>query len=207
MIDLNSLKYFIVYITMSIGFITSGSPVMSYEEPSYKVIKNAGDYEIREYEPRVAAQITYGDESSGFRQLFSYISGANEGSKKVEMTIPVAQSLKIDMTTPVTQSNNGGQRVMQFFLPRQFTIDTAPKPKDPRVNIIELPTTHFAVMSYSGFATNKNFGVHYNKLKVALKQDGVEIVGSPIKATYNGPFALPFMRRNEAMYQVEWPIN
>ena len=149
MVDLNSLKYFIVYITMSIGFITSGSPVMSYEEPSYKVIKNASDYEIREYEPRVAAKITYGDESSGFRQLFSYISGANEGSKKVEMTIPVAQSLKIDMTTPVTQSNNGGQRVMQFFLPIQFTIDTAPKPKDPRVNIIELPTTHFAVMSYS----------------------------------------------------------
>ena len=38
---------------------------------------------------------------------FDYISGANIGSKKLEMTVPVTQSEKIDMTIPVTQSING----------------------------------------------------------------------------------------------------
>ena len=37
-----------------------------------------------------------------------------------------------------------------------------------------------------------------------LIEDKVEILGPSIKAIYNGPFTLPIMRRNEAMFKVEW---
>ena len=50
-----------------------------------------------------------------------------------------------------------------------------------------------------GFASDGNFEEHYTELKAALDKDGMVIKGPPIKATYNSPFTLPFLRRNEAM--------
>ena len=136
--------------------------------------------------------------------LFDYISGANKGSKEVEMTIPVTQSKEIDMTAPVTQSLTDGKMSMRFFLPMQYSKLNAPEPNDERVRIIDLPAEYFAVISYSGFASDGNFEEHYTELKAALDKDGMVIKGPPIKATYNSPFTLPFLRRNEAMYPLEW---
>ena len=70
--------------------------------------------------------------------------------------------------------------------------------------IIDLPDEYFAVISYSGFASDSNFEKHHKELKAALDKDGMVITGPPIKATYNSPFTPPFLRRNEAMYPLEW---
>ena len=40
-----------------------------------------------------------------------------------------------------------------------------------------------------------------------LNEDNVSINGLPIKATYDSPFTLPLLRRNEAMFNVEWKKN
>ena len=40
-----------------------------------------------------------------------------------------------------------------------------------------------------------------------LKEDNISISGLPIKATYNSPFTLPMLRRNEAMFKVDWNKN
>jgi hypothetical protein len=177
---------------------------MSYQEPEYFIVKKTDVYEVRQYKQRTVAEVTYGEEDSGFRVLFDYISGANKGSKEVEMTIPITQSKEIDMTAPVIQSMTDGKMSMRFFLPMQYSKQNAPEPNDERVRIIDLPTEYFAVISYSGFASDGNFEEHYTKLKAALGKDGMVIKGSPIKATYNSPFTLPFLRRNEAMYPLEW---
>ena len=204
MVEPKPLLRFSVFLIAILAYLTASVPAMSYEEPEYSIVKKTDVYEVRQYKKRTVAEVTYGEEDSGFRVLFDYISGANKGSKEVEMTIPVTQSKEIDMTVPVTQSTTDGKMSMRFFLPMQYSKQNAPEPNDERVRIIDLPAEYFAVISYSGFASDGNFEEHYTKLKAALDKDGMVITGPPIKATYNSPFTPPFLRRNEAMYPLEW---
>ena len=204
MVEPKPLLRFSVFLIALLAYLTASVPAMSYEEPEYSIVKKTDVYEVRQYKQRTVAEVTYGEEDSGFRVLFDYISGANKGSKEVEMTIPVTQSKEIDMTAPVTQSMTDGKMSMRFFLPMQYSKQNAPEPNDERVRIIDLPAEYFAVISYSGFASDGNFEEHYTELKAALDKDGMVIKGPPIKATYNSPFTLPFLRRNEAMYPLEW---
>jgi effector-binding domain-containing protein len=204
MVEPKPLLRFSVFLIALLAYLTASVPAMSYEEPEYSIVKKTDVYEVRQYKQRTVAEVIYGGEDSGFRLLFDYISGANKGSKEVEMTIPVTQSNKIDMTAPVTQSMTDGKMSMRFFLPMQYSKLNAPEPNDERVRIIDLPAEYFAVISYSGFASDGNFEEHYTELKAALDKDGMVIKGPPIKATYNSPFTLPFLRRNEAMYPLEW---
>ena len=204
MVEPKPLLRFSVFLIAILAYLTASVPAMSYEEPEYSIVKKTDVYEVRQYKKRTVAEVTYGEEDSGFRVLFDYISGANKGSKEVEMTIPVTQSKEIDMTVPVTQSTTDGKMSMRFFLPMQYSKQNAPEPNDERVRIIDLPAEYFAVISYSGFASESNFEEHYTELKAALNKDGMVIKGPPIKATYNSPFTLPFLSRNEAMYPLEW---
>jgi len=204
MVEPKPLLRLSVLLLALLAYLTASVPAMSYEEPEYSIVKKTDVYEVRQYKRRTVAEVVYGEEDSGFRLLFDYISGSNKGSREVEMTIPVTQSKEIDMTVPVTQSTNDGSMSMRFFLPTQYTKQNAPEPNDERVKIIDLPEEYFAVISYSGFASDSNFEERYKELKAALDKDGMVIKGPPIKATYNSPFTLPFMRRNEAMYPLEW---
>ena len=193
-----------LFIFTMFAYLTASGPAMSYEEPKFATIKKTAIYEVRRYEKRTVAEVTYGEEDSGFRVLFDYISGANKGANEIDMTIPVTQSEEIDMTVPVTQSSTGGKMSMRFFLPKKYSKQNAPEPTDKRISIIELPEEYFAVISYSGFASDRNFEEHHKELEVALKQDGLVTKGPPVRATYNSPFTPPFLRRNEAMYPLKW---
>ena len=197
------LLRFSVFLAALLSYLTAPVPAMSYEEPEYKIVKKTDVYEVRQYKKRTVAEVIYGEEDSGFRMLFDYISGSNKSSKEVEMTIPVTQSKEIDMTVPVTQSASDGEMSMRFFLPKRYSEQNAPKPDNERVQIIDLAEQYFAIISYSGFASDSNFEEHHKELKAALDKDGMTIKGPPIKATYNSPFTPPFLRRNEAMYPLE----
>ena len=199
----NLIRIGIIFLAL-FSYITASVPAMSYEEPKFTIIKKTDVYEVRRYERRTVAEVIYGDEDSGFRVLFDYISGANKDIQEIQMTVPVTQSKEIDMTAPVTKSNNNGQMVMRFFLPSNYSKQNAPKPTDKRVQIIDLPDEYFAVISYSGFASDSNFIKHHEELKVAMERDGLIVTGPPLKATYNSPFTPPFLRRNEAMYPLKW---
>ena len=165
---------------------------MAYEESSFNIIHQTDVYEIRHYVDRLAVQATYTNQNSSFRNLFNYISGANIDSKKIEMT------------TPVTQSEESSEMVMQFYLPSKFSKKTAPLPTDPRVKLITIEEGYYAVIKYSGRITDKNFAKHNKILREKLIEDKIKIIGPAIKAIYNGPFTLPMLRRNEAMFQVDW---
>ena len=106
------------------------------------------------------------------------------------------------MTTPVTQIEKKGNMTMQFYLPLKFNKDNAPRPSNSDIKILNIKGGYYAVITYSGRASDKNFIKHKNILENELKKDDVSILSAPIKATYNGPFTLPLLRRNEAMFKV-----
>ena len=199
-----SLLRIFLFFSVLLGFQIASGPAMSYEEPKYTVISETDTYQVRRYKKRTVAEVNFDRDNSGFRILFNYISGANTGSKKVEMTVPVTQSEKIDMTVPVTQISTDGKMIMRFFLPNKYSMKNAPKPTDKRVRIVDLPEQYFGVISYSGFASEANFKKHQDKLRTVLLKDGLVVSGPPVKATYNSPFTPPFLRRNEAMFPLEW---
>jgi len=185
--------FFRLNIFLTLLFIYSHA--MAYEESPFNIVHQTDIYEIRHYVDRLAVQATYTNQNSSFRNLFNYISGANIDSEKIKMT------------TPVTQSEESSEMVMQFYLPSKFTKKTAPVPTDPRVELITIEEGHYAVIKYSGRLTDKNFNKHKKILKENLIEDKIEIIGPAIKATYNGPFTLPILRRNEAMFHVDWRKN
>ena len=165
---------------------------MAYEESKYDVVKSNEIYEIRKYSDRLAVQTISTMQNSNFRKLFNYISGNNEKNEEIKMT------------TPVTQIKKKGNMTMQFYLPSNFNKDNVPNPTRPDVEIINIEGGYYAVIKYSGRASDKNFIKHKEILENELKKNNISILGSAIKATYNGPFTLPMLRRNEAMFKVNW---
>ena len=162
------------------------------EEAAYNVVHKTNVYEIRFYSERLVVESIYNNDSGTFRKLFKYISGANNNSQKIEMTIPVTQIKKNDTN------------FMQFILPSKFNKETIPIPSNSDVEISMIDEGYFAVIKYSGRSSDKNF-IKYSKiLQEKLLKDKILIEGIPIKATYNGPFMLPLLRRNEAMLNIKW---
>ena len=165
---------------------------MANEEAKYDVVKSNEIYEIRKYSDRLAVQALNTNENNSFRKLFNYISGDNETNEEIKMTIPV------------TQMENNGNMTMQFYLPSKFNIDNVPYPSSSDVKIVNIEGGYYAVIRYSGRASNKNFIKHKEILENELKKDNISISGSAIKASYNSPFTLPMLKRNEAMFKVNW---
>ena len=186
-------------------------PAMAIEEPSFERVKQVGEFELRRYAPYVVAEVQVNGNfnnagNQGFRLLANYIFGGNQGERKLAMTAPVTQQaepVKLAMTAPVTQSAlaDGSFRV-QFVLPADVTMDTAPKPNNPKVQLRLEPARLVAVQRYSGMWTQANYDEQLALLRAAALREGLKLEGEPVLARFNGPFTLPFMRRNEIWLRV-----
>ena len=181
------MKKILSIVALSL-IITSNS--MAYEEANYEVIKKNKIYEIRKYSDRLAIETAISNKNSSFRKLFNYISGNNESNEEIKMT------------TPVTQIKKEGTMTMQFYLPSEFNKDNTPSPSNSDIKILNIKGGHYAVIRYSGRASDKNFIKHKSILENELKKDDISILSPSIKATYNGPFTLPLLRRNEVMFVI-----
>ena len=170
--------------------LTLSSQLMAYEETNYEVVKENKIYEIRKYPNRLVIE-TNSVQGNGFRKLFNYISGNNKENEEIKMTVPVTQEIKNENMT------------MQFYLPSKFNKDNVPKPVDSEVKILTIKGGYYAVIEYSGRSSDKNFLKNKDILEKALKQDNLLVLSPPIRASYNSPFTLPILKRNEVMYRVD----
>ena len=173
-------------------FLFSYSTTMANEEASYNVVQKNDIYEIRYYSDRLIVQVANKGDNNSFRKLFKYISGENKNSEKIAMTVPVTQTKKDD------------QMFMQFYLPSKFNKETTPIPNNSDLEITTISKGYFAVIKFSGRSSDKNFDKHNKILKQKLLEDKIPIKGFAIRATYNSPFTLPPLRRNESMFAIDW---
>ena len=176
-------------LVIFISILTLSSQAMAYEESNYEVVKENKEYEIRKYSDRLVIE-TNSIEGNGFRKLFNYISGNNEENQEIKMTVPVTQEIK------------NGNMTMQFYLPLKFNKDNAPKPSNSDIKILTIEGGYYAVIRYSGRSSDTNFLKNKSILEKQLKQDNIEIISPPIRASYNSPFTLPMLKRNEVMYRI-----
>ena len=179
------------------------------EEPTYTVVQKTDVFEVRKYEPYLVAEVLVPGPASeagsqGFRLLGGYIFGKNKGERKLEMTAPVTQTpveppvpVKLEMTAPVTQASAPGGFLVQFVMPKGYTLATLPEPLDARVKLREVPGKSVAVIRFSGSWSQNLYNEQLELLKAALSKANILTQGEPVSSRYNSPFSLPFMRRNE----------
>ncbi len=189
---------------------------MAIEQPKYEVAYTDGDVEYRQYEPYLVAETEVTDAgdfdaagNEGFRRLFRYITGRNDGGSDIAMTAPVTQDKKganIAMTAPVAQDPSADGWRIAFMLPSEFTMDVAPRPTDKRIYIRQVPGKLVATLRFSGRWTTRNYERYKAELAQSLQASGVSAVSEPMVARYDPPYTPPFLRRNEITVQVnQWP--
>jgi len=187
-----SMKSFKLFnLLICFFYILIYSTVMAADEANYEIIEKNEIYEIRKYSDRLAVETETSGSENNFRKLFNYISGRNDLKEKIKMT------------TPVTQVEKNGNMSMQFYLPSKFNSENVPNPSREDVKIINVEGGYYAVLRYSGRASDRNFLKHKELLEKELRINNISIISSPIRATYDSPFTLPKNRRNEAMFKVE----
>lgn len=196
------------FISLSLGGCVTGT----IEEPKYKIIAVEGDFEIREYAPRIVAETLVSEAfdrapNVGFRRLADYIFGNNESKQSIAMTSPVAQepqSEKIAMTAPVGQERaKDNLWVITFTMPSSYTMETLPKPKNPEVILKQLPASKFAAVRFTGFNRAQTVDSKTQELTKWLAKKSLQAEGQAIYARYNPPWTPWFMRRNEILLEIK----
>jgi len=108
----------------------------------------------------------------------------------------------IAMTAPVIQTGNNDAWTVRFIMPRAYTLAMLPVPNDPRVRLLALPPSRYAVIRFSGLAGEDDISRSTTALVAFGAARGLRVTGPALLARYNPPWTPWFMRRNEIMLPV-----
>ena len=207
-----------VYLLVG-SLLTLPGVAMATEEPTYTILSQTEDFELRRYDSQIVAQTWVSGSqmmasNKGFRILADYIFGNNTApsgeSSKISMTAPVKMqspsanrndSQKIAMTAPVNMQEADGKWRVRFVMPSQYTMQTLPKPNNAAVDIIEVPAQTYGVIKFSGLAGAKKVAAKTEALQAWMIN--LKVIGAPELARFDPPWTLPFMRRNEIMIEYQ----
>ena len=203
--------YFLILFS-TLSFIAPMN-VMATEEPKYELIEKSGEFELRQYQPMLIAEVLVDgdmDQASGkgFRLIADYIFGNNitetGSSKKIKMTAPVTiepRSEEISMTIPVSMKNISGRWQVSFVMPSKYTLDTIPLPNNKQIMLRKVPARKVAVLEFSGFVNEKNTANRTQELLKWMDKNNLISTGSIELSRYDPPWTLPFLRRNEIIVE------
>jgi len=204
------------FFILAVSLLMTGALAMGHaetEEPKYEIIHAEGAFEIRQYAPKILAEVEVtGAEREasnlGFRPLADYIFGNNTRADEIAMTSPVTQkaSTKIEMTAPVTQQESGNETwTVSFVMPSEWTMETLPKPNNPNVTLREAPAVLVAAVRFNGRGRGQKQAKKDTELRAWITSQGYQINGPASAAFYDPPWTLPPLRRNEVLIPVAKP--
>lgn len=161
-----------------------------YAAVPYRVERVDGGLELRSYPPRTVAEVTVrGTRTAaarrGFVELFDYITGENAAQGKIAMTVPVDQ----------TETDRGW--TLRFFMPEGASRESLPAPESAHVALRRLPAERMLVGRVPGRATPERIAEAEAALRAHAAATGLALAGAPRLMFYDGPFTLPWDRRNE----------
>jgi methionine-S-sulfoxide reductase len=199
-----------IVLALFIAWIAYGYfAVANVERPNYTVLDNSKEYEVRQYDAYIVAEVTvtgnYRDATNeGFVLIADYIFGNNTTQEEVSMTAPVvnseaeSNSEKIAMTTPVLTDDPDAEteRTIAFIMPSEYTLDTLPQPNNDAVTLREVPAQTIAVLEFSWWASASRLQAKKEELSSYLERDGLDVTDLQ-SARYNPPWTPPFMLQNE----------
>lgn len=205
-------------LALTAALLQSGCSVFGFQsvdEPDYRVLTAAGGFELRRYDAKVVAETVVDADFRdagriAFKRLFGYISGDNRASLEISMTAPVlaqpsaqTEAGKIAMTAPVTgePSTNGWR--FAFVLPAEYDLSNAPQPNDERIQLKRIPAKKVAVLRYSGLWRESDYAENRMRLREWIERSGLEADSPARVASYDPPWTLPSLRRNEVMIDIK----
>ncbi|MEM9823417.1 MAG: heme-binding protein [Bacteroidota bacterium] len=182
----------VLFITVQLFFSNEQRNIEMYP---YTVKKVYDDFEIRDYESTLFSTVKLSEgeyekaSGNGFSILAGYIFGDNERNESIAMTSPVAMSLEDSMT-------------MMFMVPKQYTLETLPKPNQTGINFQQEPAKTVAAITFGGWSDNEKIEQHKDRLVAALDAEGLTYSDRFYFLGYNPPFEV-FNRRNEVIVELK----
>ncbi len=168
------------------------------EKQAYQVLHSGPELEIRYYPSAILATV-YSSASTyrelaypGFRKLAGYIFGGNASGEKIAMTSPVHMDI------------NDSLSAMSFVMPSSYDMENLPLPDSEAVKLEKTGDEVVAVMTFSGYASDRRIQSYSEKLQKLLVEKQIRYHGRFRYLGYNPPYQI-FGRRNEIIVSVEWP--
>jgi hypothetical protein len=191
-------KIFLI-LAVIIGIFFLSQLIMSFqsdkiETPKYTVLKKYDEFEIRQYDSMIIAQTilpssSYDASSSmGFRRVASYIFGGNDKNESISMTSPVFMEM-------------GENTKMAFVMPKNYKLEALPKPNSGDVQLIVIEPKKYAVLKFSGFASDEKIKEKSQELQNLISREKLTKVGTFQYLGYNPPWKV-IGRKNEIAVEI-----
>ncbi|RDI70856.1 SOUL family heme-binding protein [Halopelagius longus] len=197
----------------------------------YESVGTVGGAELRRYPTTTVVETVAPSEHQAFGRLVRYVSGNNEAeadlsplptvvSEGETRRSPASESKSASDAVSVTASDSAGGPVsvtapggeeseadgvrMAFYLPESHDFESAPRPSDPKVRVVELPERTLAVTSLPRWSIGNRAEREGEKLRSTLREgsEDVQVVGDPFVLRYDGPGASSFLPPNEVAVEV-----
>ena len=170
------------------------------KKQEFKVLEKFSDFEIRQYEPCVIAEVKVSAQYSAapgiaFASLFNYISKGNNSSEKIAMTAPVIAANR-------SKKSADDEWFVSFVMPSGSTYGHLPRPHDPQVVLRELDAETCIAASFRGRATDERSRKQIALLREAAKRENIALSDETRICRFDPPFKPSFMQYNEIVIPI-----
>jgi hypothetical protein len=166
----------------------------------FTVLRSYPDFELREYQPCVIAEVRVSAEystatSSAFSHLFKYISKGNKASQKIAMTAPVIAMQR-------ASGSESEEWYVSFVMPSGMKFGHLPHPDNPQVVLRDLDKETCIASSFRGKATTELAKKKTEELRRAAARENIALSGETRICRFDPPFKPGFLQYNEIVIPV-----